>query len=130
MARLTGAPCAVDLALLSPEVLELVRFVDEHLDGSPRLAEIAERVGRSPRQLRRDLASELGMPFRRYVLWRRLQRVVLEVQGGHDLTTAAATAGFADSAHLSRVFRSMFGLTPSEVLPVLEVSRTELEALI
>jgi AraC-like DNA-binding protein len=128
--RLTGVPCAVDLTSVRPEVLELVRFVDEHLDGSPRLAEVAERVGRSPRQLRRDLAVDLGMPFRRYVLWRRLRHAVLEVRGGRDLTTAAATAGFADSAHFSRVFRGMFGLTPSGVLPLLEVSRTELDALI
>lgn len=55
---------------------------------------------------------------------------MLEVRDGRDLTSAAAASGFADSAHFSRVFRGMFGLTPSEVLPLLDVSRTELDALI
>ena len=104
-----------------------MQYVEDNLDGSPRLDEIAGYVGLSPRQLRRDIADQLGMPFRRYVLWRRLRRAVLAVHEGDDLTTAAATAGFADSAHFSRVFRGLFGLTPSEVLPLLEVSDTGLD---
>jgi AraC-like DNA-binding protein len=122
---LTGVPCAVNPTSLRPEVRALVHYIDQHLDGTPRLDDVADAVGRSTRQLRRDLASDLGMPFRRYVLWRRLGRAVMEVRAGRDLTTAAATAGFTDSAHFSRVFRGMFGLTPSEVLPLLAVSRTE-----
>ncbi|RIH93508.1 AraC family transcriptional regulator [Meiothermus granaticius] len=34
---------------------------------------------------------------------------------GVSLTEAAHTAGFADSAHLSRVYRATFGLKPSPV---------------
>jgi AraC-like DNA-binding protein len=33
-----------------------------------------------------------------------------------SLTEAADAAGFADSAHFSRTFRAMFGLTPSQIL--------------
>jgi AraC family transcriptional regulator len=32
---------------------------------------------------------------------------------GETLSTAAHAAGFADSAHLSRTARTMFGLAPS-----------------
>ncbi|BBY31562.1 hypothetical protein GCM10023114_33850 [Mycolicibacterium sediminis] len=38
---------------------------------------------------------------------------ITRVQAGDDLTTAAHTAGFADSAHLSRTCRDTFGLPPS-----------------
>jgi AraC-like DNA-binding protein len=124
-----AGPQGGDRGTARPEVQRLVRYVDEHLDGSLRLADIAHHVGLSPRQLRRDIADQLGMPFRRYVLWRRLRRAVLAVREGDDLTTAAATAGFADSAHFSRVFRGLFGLTPSEVLPLLDVSHAELDAM-
>jgi AraC-like DNA-binding protein len=127
LAHLTGLAGDVDLSGGRPEVRDAARFVDEHLDGSPRLGDAAARVGLSPRQLRRLIDADLGMPFRRYVLWRRLRRAVLAVRGGDDLTTAAATAGFADSAHFSRVFRSMFGLAPSEVLPFLDVAHAELD---
>ncbi len=37
------------------------------------------------------------------------------VQAGDDLTGAAHGAGFADSAHLTRTCRQMFGL-PSSVI--------------
>jgi AraC-like DNA-binding protein len=34
---------------------------------------------------------------------------------GGSLTDAAHEAGFADSAHLSRTFRRMFGVAPSSL---------------
>jgi AraC-like DNA-binding protein len=38
------------------------------------------------------------------------------VEQGASLSAAAASAGFADSAHLSRVFRAQFGMTPTQAL--------------
>jgi AraC-like DNA-binding protein len=101
------------------------RFIDAHLDRTPLLDDVARHVGLSARQLRRSFADEIGMPYRRYVLWRRLRCALLAVRDGADLTTAAAAAGFADSAHFSRTFRRTFGLTPSEVLPLLTVAEAD-----
>lgn len=39
--------------------------------------------------------------------------LINRVQAGDDLTGAAHGAGFADSAHLTRTTREMFGLPPS-----------------
>ena len=105
-----------------PEVLAAQRVIDSSLSGVPRLEIVARDVGLSARQLRRSFVDEIGVPFRRYVLWRRLRRALLEVRGGMDLTGAAAEAGFADSAHFSRTFKQTFGLTPSEVLPFVDVA--------
>ena len=119
---LTGMTYSEAWANVRPAILHVRRYVEEHLDGVPRLSEIADVLGFSDRQLRRIIDEELGMPFRRYVLWRRLRIAALRVHGGADLTTAAIEAGFSDSAHLSRVFRQMFGMTPSDVLPHLQVT--------
>lgn len=119
---LTGMTYSEAWANVRSEILQVRRYVEEHLDGVPRLSEIANVLGFSDRQLRRIIDEELGMPFRRYVLWRRLRLAALQVHRGADLTTAATEAGFSDSAHLSRVFRQMFGLTPSDVLPHLQVA--------
>ena len=62
---------------------------------------------------RQDLA---GLPLRRYVLWLRLRDVLLSLAEGASLTEAAHAAGFADSAHMSRTFRDMFGVRPSMFL--------------
>ncbi len=60
--------------------------------------------------------AETGVSFRRYRLWTRLRGAVRSAATTRTLTDAALDGGFADSAHFSRVFRDMFGLTPSAVL--------------
>jgi len=102
---------------LSSTSRRAIAYVEAALDGTPRLTEAARRLGVSPSRLTHVFSREVGIPFRRFVLWTRLQRAVAAVRGGADLTTAAAAAGFSDSAHLSRTCRAMFGLSPSQLVP-------------
>jgi len=55
---------------------------------------------------------EVGVPVRRYVLWQKMRRALDLAMAGESLTSAALTAGFADSAHLSRTVRSIQGVAP------------------
>lgn len=70
----------------------------------------------SPSRFRARFKHEVGLPFRRYRLWRRMALVMRLLAQGHSLTQAAHDAGFAGSAHLSTTFKTMFGLTPSDLL--------------
>lgn len=81
--------------------------------GPVRGAELAARVGLSASRFTHLFTAQVGIPLRRYVLWSRLRVAITLVQGGDDLTGAAHGAGFADSAHLTRTTREMFGLPPS-----------------
>ncbi|MBV9228376.1 MAG: AraC family transcriptional regulator [Chloroflexi bacterium] len=47
--------------------------------------------------------------------WQRLLVALRTSASGASLTEAAHAAGFADSAHLTRVFRTTFGLPPSRI---------------
>jgi len=58
----------------------------------------------------------VGLPFRRYVLWRRLTRAMVAVGRGRTLTAAAHECGFSDSAHLTRTCYQMLGQPPSVLL--------------
>jgi AraC-like DNA-binding protein len=80
------------------------------------LARLSREAGLSPRQMRYTFARDVGLPMRAYVRWKRVRRAVVAVEKGANLSAAAAAAGFADSAHLSRVFRAQFGMTPSQGL--------------
>jgi len=80
------------------------------------LASLSHEAGLSPRQMRHAFARDVGLPMRAYLRWRRLRRAIAAVEGGASLSAAAVTAGFADSAHLSRVFREQFGMTPTQGL--------------
>ena len=59
---------------------------------------------------------QTGIAWRRYLLWRRLLSSVKYALAGHSLTESALHAGFSDSSHFSRVFRSMFGINPGAII--------------
>jgi len=80
------------------------------------LASLSHQAGLSPRQMRHTFARDMGLPMRAYVRWKRLRRAIAAVEEGASLTIAAISAGFADGAHLSRVFAEQFGMTPTQGL--------------
>lgn len=80
----------------------------------PQRAEAAAReAGLSRSYFLRKFSDQTGTSFRRYVQWARILRVAAAFAHGHDLTRAAADAGFASPSHLTGTFRGMFGLTPT-----------------
>jgi AraC-like DNA-binding protein len=101
---------------MSTAARRAVAYVEAHLDGTPRLTDAAELAAISPTRLTHIFTDEVGVPFRRFVLWSRIKRAVEETARGSDLTRAAHQAGFSDAAHLSRTFRDMFGMRPSDIV--------------
>lgn len=81
-----------------------------------RLEEVADAVFLSPSRFQHLFSEEVGLPFRRYVLWRKLARSIIEVGRGATLSAAAHASGFSDSAHLTRTFYQMFGIAPTLML--------------
>ena len=79
------------------------------------LEDTAVALQLSTSRVRHLFVAETGTTLRRYRRWIRLEAALRVLVGRESLTTAAHAAGFADSAHLSRAFREMFGLTPSGV---------------
>lgn len=101
-------------SVLDPRVAGAMAWIDSRaVSGRIAAAEIAGAVGLSPSRLAALFRQETGLAIRRFVLWTRLQRAVAEIARGSPLTEAALIAGFADGAHLTRTFRSMFGVAPS-----------------
>jgi AraC-like DNA-binding protein len=109
---------AVDLHRSAETRHPAARRMSRYLDGSSHadLASLSHEAGLSPRQMRHAFARDVGLPMRAYLRWKRLRRAIGAVEEGANLSAAAAAAGFADSAHLSRVFREQFGMTPTQGL--------------
>lgn len=59
---------------------------------------------------------QVGLPFRRYMLWRKLTRAMMVIGRERTISTAAHESGFADAAHLTRTFYQMFGIPPSVMM--------------
>lgn len=96
-----------------PRVLAAIEYIRQRVDQAVSLPEVAGAANLSPGRFRHLFVEETGMPLRTYVLWRRLLHVWTLLMQGETLSAAAHAAGFADSAHLSRTARTMFGLAPS-----------------
>lgn len=96
-----------------PRVLAAIEYIRQRVDQPVSLTEAAKAANLSPERFRHLFVEETGMPLRTYLLWRRLLHVWTLLMNGATLAGAAHAAGFADSAHLSRTARTMFGLPPS-----------------
>jgi AraC-like DNA-binding protein len=72
---------------------------------------IAAEVGLSAARLRTLVRTSVGVPLARLRRWGRL-RAAITVLPGRSVAAAAADAGFADQAHLTRTARGLLGRTP------------------
>ncbi|WP_433345078.1 helix-turn-helix domain-containing protein [Microtetraspora malaysiensis] len=102
-----------------PALQHALRTLPQLLHGPVRLADLAGAAGISVSRLGHLFTAELALPFPPYLRWARLRRAMELAAGGASLTQAAHGAGFADSSHLTRVTREMFGLAPSRLLAAL-----------
>jgi AraC-like DNA-binding protein len=59
---------------------------------------------------------QVGLPFSRYMLWRKLTRAMVAIGSERTIAAAAHAADFADAAHLTRTFYQMFGMAPSVLM--------------
>lgn len=89
--------------------------VGQRLDAPLTLPQIAGGAGLSEGRFRHLFVDQVGVPFRAYVLWARLNRALALGYSGVSWTDAAHAAGFADSAHLTRTCRRTFGIAPTSI---------------
>ena len=102
-------------------VQRALHTLDQQLSGKVSAQSLAQAAHLSLSQLERLFVSQLGVPVRRLVMWRRLRRALDLALNGHTLTQAAHGAGFADSAHFSRTMKQLFGVTAGASLRHLQV---------
>ncbi|MFO0615927.1 MAG: AraC family transcriptional regulator [Polyangiaceae bacterium] len=94
----------------------LIAWTSARLDRPLSLGDVAQAIGLSEGRTRHLFVEQTGLSFRTFVLWLRLVRAVEMFSVGASLTDAAHGAGFADSAHLSRTFRRMFGIAAASLV--------------
>lgn len=111
----TGQPQAAQEPL-HPGLTRAIRIGAHPAGEPPGLGALAARTGISASRLGHLFADQLGLPYPAWRRWTMLRHAINAVRSGSTLTEAAHAAGFADSAHLSRTCRAMFGITPTEAL--------------
>lgn len=108
-----GAPPARRLDPRVTDVLNAIRGRDDlHIS----LEKAAGLAFLSPSRFAHLFRQQVGLPFSRYVLWRKLTRAMVAIASERTIAAAAHAADFADAAHLTRTFYQMVGMAPSVLM--------------
>lgn len=107
-------PVSLDEAMrLEPAAVRRAKaFLDERLDMRVSLADVSAAAGLTPFRLLRAFTRAEGLSPHAYQRQARLHRAMALMREGRELGDIAASAGFADQAHFTRIFRRAMGLTP------------------
>lgn len=117
VANLCGATTEPDKAL-DPRLARALEYIHAHVRHPIALGDVAAAVALSASRFRHLFVAETGCSFRAYLLWLRINLAIEAVMAGASWTDAAHAAGFADSAHLTRTHKRMFGIEPSAIRPM------------
>lgn len=80
------------------------------------LDQAADKACLSPTRFAHLFKDQVGLPFSRYMLWRKLTRAMVAIASERTIAAAAHAADFADAAHLTRTFYQMVGMAPSVLM--------------
>ncbi len=109
-ATLEAKPREVDV-----RVARALEYLRSRVRAPVSLADAAAVATLSPSRFRHLFVQETGTSFRAYLLWLRINVAIEAAMAGASWTVAAHEAGFADSSHLTRTHRRMFGIEPTAI---------------
>ena len=98
---------------IDSRVAQSIEWIRSSRDEGISVHEIAAGVELSESRFSHLFTENVRVPVRRYLLWLRLRDAMHLFAKGDSLTEVAHEAGFSDSAHLTRTFRSLLGIAPS-----------------
>jgi AraC family transcriptional regulator len=103
-----------DGALPRRRLQAVVAYIEDHLDASLTLEELAAVAHLSPYHFARQFKRTTGLPPHQFVIARRVERArqFLQEDGDLPLAQVAARAGFSDQTQFSRHFKRLVGVTP------------------
>jgi AraC-like DNA-binding protein len=99
-----------------PRVTTVLNAIRESDDLRMSLDKAADMAHLSPTRFAHVFRDQVGLPFSRYMLWRKLTRAMVAIASERTIAAAAHAADFADAAHLTRTFYQMVGMAPSALM--------------
>jgi AraC-like DNA-binding protein len=101
---------------LDPRVTTVIDAIRASDDLRMSLEQAADKACLSSTRFAHLFKDQVGLPFSRYMLWRKLTRAMVAVASEGTIAAAAHAADFADAAHLTRTFYQMVGMAPSVLM--------------
>jgi AraC-like DNA-binding protein len=106
--------------LLDPRIRTVIELIRNEPDRNYSQDELSGLLGISPSRLLHLFSEQLGVPYRRFRMWKRLMLSFELLHAQDNMTLAALDSGFADATHYSHAFRDTFGVNPAPVFRKIE----------
>jgi len=103
---------AEDATSINPQLHQARDRLAADLLAPPTLADMARTAGLSRFQLLRHFEKAFGLTPHAWLQQQRAERARGLIRRGASLAQAAASCGFADQSHMTRLFARQFGFTP------------------
>jgi AraC family transcriptional regulator len=105
-----------DCCGLSPGQVRLVTdYMESHLNEKTTISELAKLVDLTRFHFIRSFKQSVGVPPHQFMIQRRVERAKeMLAERSNSIADVAAGSGFNSSIQLSRAFRRVVGVTPSE----------------
>ena len=109
-----GPVKALRIGGLAPwQLRRVLAHIEAHLESRMVIESLADVASLSPSYFSRAFKQSAGVSPKTYLIRRRVERAkALIVSGGDELKSVALHCGFADQAHLTRMFRREVGVSP------------------
>ncbi|MET3663621.1 helix-turn-helix domain-containing protein [Caulobacter sp. 1776] len=113
--RTTSTKTAGGPTTLAPwQAKRALTYIDEHLHATIRIAELAQLARVSASHFARAFKATFGRSPQQFIVDRRVERAQeVMLTSDEPLCGIALTCGFADQAHMSRVFHRRVGAPPN-----------------
>ena len=97
-----------------PHIAEVLRYIHENISQKITVNEVVKLVPLSRRLLETRFKKSMGTSIYDYIIQVRIEKMMQLLCEGQSVSEAAAELGFSDIKNVSRTFRQLKGITPSE----------------
>ena len=97
-----------------PHIAEVLRYIHENISQKITVDDLVKLVPLSRRLLETRFKKSMGTSIYDYIIQTRIEKMMQLLCEGLSVSEAAAELGFSDIKNVSRTFRQLKGITPSE----------------
>lgn len=97
-----------------PHIARILKFIHENISRKLPVSELVGLVPLSRRLLETRFKKQMGTSIYDYIIQIRIEKMMQLLCEGMSVSEAAAELGFTDIKNVSRAFKQLKGLTPSE----------------
>lgn len=97
-----------------PHIAEVLRYIHENISQKITVDDLVKLVPLSRRLLETRFKKGMGTSIYDYIIQTRIEKVMQLLCEGLSVSEAAAELGFSDIKNVSRTFRQLKAITPSE----------------